>query len=80
LPPVSIHVLAPAFAAALLVLLMFFSARRFRTRLGLAAATLVFVALAGCGPSGTPKGTTTITITGTSGALTHTTTIMVTVN
>jgi hypothetical protein len=41
---------------------------------------LVFVALAGCGPSGTPKGTTTITITGTSGALTHTTTIMVTVN
>jgi hypothetical protein len=80
LPPVSIHVLAPAFAAALLALLMFFSERRFRTRLGLAAATLVFVALAGCGTSGTPKGTTNLTVTGTSGALTHTTIIVVTVD
>jgi len=80
LPPASIRVVAPAFAAALLMLLMYFSERRFRTRLGLAAATLVFVALAGCGSSGTPKGNYTLTVTGTSGSLSHTTTITLTVD
>jgi hypothetical protein len=80
LPPVSIRVVVPATFAALLMLLMFLSERRFRTRLGLAAATMIFVALAGCGTSGTPKGTSTLTVTGTSGSTTHTVTIALTVD
>jgi hypothetical protein len=69
----------PVFAA-FLMLLLFLSERRFRTRLGLVGALLVFVALAGCAASGTPKGNSTITITGTSGNLTQTVTVQMTVD
>jgi len=69
----------PVFAA-FLMLLLFLSERRFRTRLGLVGALLVFVALAGCASSGTPKGSSTITITGTSGNLTQTVTVQITVD
>lgn len=78
-PPVSIRMVTPVFAA-FLMLLLFLSERRFRTRLGLVGALLVFVALAGCAASGTPKGNSTITITGTSGTLTQTVTVQVTVD
>lgn len=77
--PISIRLVAPVFAA-MLMLLLFLSERRFRTRLGLAAAVLVFVALAGCGTSGTPKGASTLTITGTSSGVSHTATVMLTVD
>ena len=84
LPPASIRVVVPAFVALLMVL-FFASERRFRTRLGLVAATLVFVGVvAGCsvfgGGDGTPKGTSTLTITGTAGSVTHTTSVSLTVD
>jgi len=63
--------------------------QRFAVRLGMAAAMVVFLALAGCGggshpvpvpTGGTPKGTSTLTVTGASGSLTNSATVTLTVN
>jgi hypothetical protein len=68
--------------------LLLFSSRkqRFAVRLGISAAMVAFLALAGCGggshtpTGGTPKGTSTLTVTGTSGSLTSSATVTLTVN
>jgi hypothetical protein len=80
LPPGSFRILAPV-ALALMILLLFASEQRLRTRLTMVGALVIFVALAGCNNSnGTPKGTYTLTVTGTSsGVTTQTATIAVTV-
>jgi hypothetical protein len=68
-------------------LLLFLSRKqRFAVRLGISAAMVAFLALAGCGggshtpTGGTPKGTSTLTVTGTSGSLTSSATVTLTVN
>jgi len=70
-PPVSIRQVVPVLLA---MLLMFLLARtqQMRMRLGMVAAMVLLLALAGCGGgyNGTPKGPATLTITGTSGTLT----------
>ena len=80
LPPGSIKVVAPI-ALVLMLIILLASEQRLRTRLAMAGALLVFVALSGCGGSGgTPQGTDTLTITGTSSGVTsQTATISVTV-
>jgi Beta-propeller repeat len=80
-PPAALRVVVPVFLA-LLAILFFVSDPRLRTRLAMASAVLLFVILAGCGSSssGTTKGTYTLTVTGTSGAITHTAMISATVN
>jgi hypothetical protein len=58
-------------------------ARRPRLRLAMAAAMFMLIAIAGCtGPPKphTPKGPATLTITGTSGALTHAVQVQISVN
>jgi hypothetical protein len=73
---------------ALLSLFLLTRVRRSAVRLTMAAAMASFLILAGCGgghktpvPSGgTPKGTSTLTVTGTSGSLTSTATVSLTVN
>jgi len=42
-------------------------------------AILILIALVGCGSNGTKKGTTNLTITGTSGGVTKTVTVALTV-
>ncbi|MGA8144868.1 MAG: SBBP repeat-containing protein [Candidatus Acidiferrales bacterium] len=60
---------------------MAFVTRGRRIRLGLASAMLIVIALAGCsGGAGTPKGTSTLTLTGSSGGVSHTATVSLTVN
>jgi len=70
-PPVSIRQVVPVLLA---MLLMFLLARtqQMRVRLGMVTATVLLLALAGCGGgyNGTTKGPATLTITGTSGTLT----------
>ena len=67
-------------------LLLFLARRqRFAVRLSMVAAMAGFLALAGCGgghtpTGGTPKGTSTVTVTGTSGTLTSSATVSLTVN
>jgi centrosomal CEP192-like protein len=67
-------------------LLLFLARRqRFAIRLSMAAAMVGFLALAGCGgghtpTGGTPKGTSTVTVTATSGTLTSSATVSLTVN
>ena len=67
-------------------LLLFLARRqRFAIRLSMAAAMAGFLALAGCGgghtpTGGTPKGTSTVTVTGTSGTITSSATVSLTVN
>lgn len=67
---------------ALFLLMMMFNASRLRTRLGMLTAIFFLVALAGCGgPSnGTKKGKYPISITGTSGSVTKTAAVTITVN
>ncbi|MFI5097235.1 MAG: SBBP repeat-containing protein [Candidatus Acidiferrales bacterium] len=67
---------------ALMLLISLRWVRRPRLRLAM-AAVLVLIAFAGCtGPAkpSTPKGPATLTITGTSGALTHTVQVQISVN
>lgn len=68
-------------------LLLFLARRqRFTIRLRLAASMAAFLVLAGCGggnmapTGGTPKGSTTLTVSGTSGSLTGSATVSLTVN
>ncbi len=77
------------FALLLALLMAKTAARRGARKLAWGFALLGVLALAGCsgvpgggggGSGGTPKGTSTITITGTSGSLSHTTTFSFTVN
>ncbi len=67
------------FATGLTLLAMIFAARRLRTRIGLAGAMLVMFAIAGCGGGG-GSSTTNITLTGTSGGVSHSATVAVTIN
>lgn len=80
MPPLSIRQIVPLLLALTLVLLLL-AARRLRTRLAVVTAILILVVLAGCnnGPS-TPKGTTNLTITGSSGSLSDSATVALTVN
>ena len=78
-PPMSAReVVLLIFALSLVFALPF--VRRRGTRLGLAGAMLACVLVAGCSRTGTPKGTSTLTITGTSGNLTHSATVTLTVD
>jgi hypothetical protein len=67
------------FASGLALLAMVFAARRLRTRIGLAGAMLVVFAVAGCGGGGGGPVTATLTLTGTSGTVTHSTTVALTI-
>jgi hypothetical protein len=68
-------------AFALMLLFTLPVARRFRTRLGLAGAAALLIVVAGCsGNVQTPAGTYPVTITGTSGGVTHAVTVNVIVN
>ena len=66
---------------ALTLLLGLPATRRLRNRLSLVAATLIFIALAGCSSGmSTPTGQYSLTVTGTSGGVSRSTGITVTVN
>ncbi|MBZ5701357.1 MAG: glycoside hydrolase [Acidobacteriia bacterium] len=88
-------VVPAALLAAVLLALLAYQTKRPRPRLGLTAAFaalafFVILPLAGCGggsssapppvTNSTPKGTYTITVTGTSGSITHTTPLTIVVN
>ncbi len=79
-PPMSMRqVVLLLFALSLVFALPF--VRRRGARLGLAGAMLACLLVVGCaGGNGTPKGTSTLTITGTSGNLTHSATVTLTVH
>lgn len=80
-PPYVPRVVVPAFLTLFAMLFFFVSDQRLRGRLAAAAVVLFFVVIAGCSGSsgGTPKGTVTLTVTGTAGSITHTTTVSATV-
>jgi hypothetical protein len=83
-PPLNMLRIVPLFFVLMLLFLLR-STQRFRTRLAMVSAIIVCVTLAACGGSSytnnnTAKGSYPLTITGTSGALTHTATVTVTVN
>ncbi|HXM99991.1 MAG TPA: SBBP repeat-containing protein [Candidatus Dormibacteraeota bacterium] len=78
-PPLSMIRLVSLCLAVMLLLSLSFM-RGYRTRLGMASAMVLFVVLAGCsgGPK-TPKGTSNLTITATSGGVSHSATVALTV-
>jgi hypothetical protein len=79
-PPVSLQQVLLG-ALALILLFTLPVARRSRTRLGLAGAAALLVIVAGCsGSLKTPAGTYPVTITGTSGTVSHAVTVNVVVN
>ena len=83
-PPLNMLRIVPLFFVLMLLFLLR-STQRFRTRLAMVSAIIICVTLAACsGPSGpnnnTAKGNYPLTVTGTSGALTHNVTVTVTVN
>jgi hypothetical protein len=80
IPPISMRRVVPALLAIVLLLILPFT-RRFRTRFGLGAAMLVLFVVAGCssGPRA-PTGTSTITVTGSSGSVKKTITASLTVS
>jgi hypothetical protein len=83
-PPLNVLRIIPLFVAVMLLFLLR-STQRLRIRVAMVAAILCCVTLAACsgpasGPKKTAKGNYPLTVTGTSGALTHNTTVTVTVN
>lgn len=80
-PPLSWRQIVPVMLAIFL-LMMLFTARRLRTRLGMVTVILILAALAGCSGSsnGTKTGSYSISITGTSGSVTKTAAVTITVN
>jgi hypothetical protein len=83
-PPLNVVRIIPLFVAVMLLFLLR-STQRLRIRVAMVAAILCCVTLAACsgpasGPKKTAKGNYPLTVTGTSGALTHNTTVTVTVN
>jgi hypothetical protein len=77
LPPSSRQIVL--FAMGLALMAMVFAARRLHTRIGLAGAMLIMFAVAGCGGGGGGPVTATLTLTGTSGAVTHSATVALTI-
>lgn len=92
IPPTTYILRIVPFFLAFLMFLLFRSTQNMRARFITVAAMLVFVVVGGCSTTdhtgggsggstgGTPMGTATLTITGTSGSLTHTATVTLTVN
>jgi len=82
-PPLNLLRIVPVFVALMLILLLR-STERLRTRAAMVAAILGFLTVAACsgpgGPKTTAKGTYPLTVTGTSGSLSHNTTVTITVN
>jgi len=67
------------FTMGLALVAMAFAMRRLRTRLGLAGAMLVVFAVAGCGSGHHNPVMANLTLTGTSGGVTHSATVALTV-
>lgn len=83
-PPLNFLRIVPLFLALMLIFLLR-STQRLRARLLTVSAIVICVTLAACSGGNnsnndTVKGTYPLTVTGTSGALSHTTTVTVTVN
>ena len=79
-PPMSIRQIVPLLVA-LSLLMCLLRTRRLGTRLGMVTTILVLLALAGCGDdSKVKKGTTNLTITASSGGVSKTTSVALTIN
>jgi trimeric autotransporter adhesin len=86
-PPLSLWRLL-SLTLALLLLFLLMRSQKLAARLSMGAAMVAFLALAGCGggkptrvpTGGTPKGASTLTVTGASGTLTSSATVSLTVN
>jgi hypothetical protein len=79
-PPLNLLRIVPLLVAVMLLFLLR-STQRLRTRVAMVTVILCCVTMAACsGASGPAKGNYPLTITGTSGALSHNTTVTVTVN